>query len=182
VSLALNATYFDASMLAARDWPETYEFRYGEDFVTGVLGLVPRVLWEGKPDAIAPGVWFRQVYEPEKLNGWPMGAAGLWYLNFGVLGLVLGGMFSGALLGCLSAAQLRRPDNGFNTAVAVAVGIYVVGLGVDSDLLVRCVLWLLPLWLIGRFVSPASRVSSKVRPRPLVVPDAPAHNRIFTRS
>jgi hypothetical protein len=178
VSLSLNATYFDAAMLAARDWPESYEYRYGEDFVTGVLGLVPRVLWQGKPDAIAPGVWFRQVYEPEKLNGWPMGAAGLWYLNFGVLGLVLGGMLSGAFLGCLSTAQLRRPDNGFNTAVAVAVGIYVVGLGVDSDLLVRCVLWLLPLWAIGRFVSPGSGASPQFDPAPLAIPDPRPHNRV----
>lgn len=181
VSLALNATYFDAAMLAGRDWPETYEYRYGEDFVTGVLGLVPRVLWENKPDAIAPGVWFRQVYEPDKLNGWPMGAAGLWYLNFGGLGLVLGGMLSGAFIGCLSAAQLRRPDNGFNTAVAVAMGIYVVGLGVDSDLLVRCVLWLLPLWAIGRFVAPSPGVSNEVGPTPLVNQVLRTHTREFSR-
>ena len=182
VSLALNATYFDAAMLAGRDWPAEHEYRYGEDFVVGLLGLVPRFLWEGKPAAIAPGVWFRQAYEPEKVNGWPMGAAGLWYLNFGILGLVLGGMLSGALVGWLSAAQLRRPDNGFNTAVAVAVGIYVVGLGVDSDLLVRCVLWLVPLWAIGRFVSPRSRASEPFAPEPLARTRAQAHTQVFSPS
>lgn len=182
VSLSLNATYFDAAMLAGRDWPAAHDYRYGQDFATGLLGLVPRVLWEGKPDAIAPGVWFRQAYEPEKINGWPMGAAGLWYLNFGVLGLVLGAMLSGLLLGCLSAAQLRRPDNGFNTAVTVAVGIYVVGLGVDSDLLVRCVLWLVPLWLIGRFVAPGNGATEVTRPSALVIGGSRPHNQSFVRS
>ena len=182
VSLSVNAVYFDAAMLAGRDWPAKYEYRYGEDFVTGVLGLVPRFLWQGKPDAIAPGVWFRQVYEPEKVNGWPMGAAGLWYLNFGLLGLLLGAMLTGAFLGLLSAAQLRRPDNGFNTAVAVAVGIYVVGLGVDSDLLVRSVLWLLPLWAIGRFVSPGPRDGAGAGPTAQPAPGGRTHTRVFTRS
>jgi hypothetical protein len=153
VSLSINATYFDASMLAVRDWPERYEFRYGEDFSVGFLGLVPRAVWAEKPDAIAPGRWFRQVYEPDKINGWPMGAAGLWYLNFGLPGVVLGAMLSGLVIGLFSANQLRSPDNGFNTGIAVAVGVYVLGLGVDQDFLVRCVLWLLPLWVIARFVT-----------------------------
>jgi hypothetical protein len=154
VSLGINATYFDAAMLAMRDWPDKYELRHGEDFRTGVLGLVPRLVWDDKPEVIAPGRWFRQVYEPEKVNGWPMGAGGLWYLNFGWPGIVLGGMLSGLALGVVSAAQLRSPDSGFNTGIAVAVGVYVLGLGIDSDFLVRCILWLLPLWVIARFVTP----------------------------
>lgn len=153
VSLGMNATYFDAAMLSFRDWPRDYALRNGEDFKTGVLGVVPRALWEDKPDAIAPGKWFRQVYEPEKVNGWPMGAAALWYLNFGWIGIALGGLLTGGLLGVLGAAQVRAPDNGFNTAVAVALGVYVLGLGVDSDTVVRSVLWLVPLLLAARYVE-----------------------------
>lgn len=152
-SLGVNAVYFDAAMLAFRDWPDTYPYRGGQDFVAALYWPVPRVLWEDKPSAIAPGVWFRQRYEPLKINGWPMGAGALWYLNFGWLGLALGGALTGSMVGVISAAQLRRPDNGLNAAIAVATGVYVVGLGVDSDILVRAILWLVPLWAIARFVT-----------------------------
>ena len=158
VSLGTNATYFDAAMLSFRDWPAEHAFRDGQDFRDGALGVVPRFLWAGKPDNTAPGKWFRQVYEPEKVNGWPMGAAALWYLNFGWLGVVLGGLLSGLFLGAVAAAQRRRPDNGFNTAMGVVIGVYVLGTGWDSDALVRCVIWLGPLWLIARSISrPAAR-------------------------
>ena len=70
---------------------------------------MPCVLWADKPTAIPPGKWFRQVYEPKKINGSPMGAGALWYLNFGWLGLLLGGLLSGLVIGLVSAAQRRYP-------------------------------------------------------------------------
>lgn len=157
MSLGTNSTYFDAAMLSFRDWPEPYEFRNGEDFVNGTLGVVPRFVWANKPEAIAPGQWFRQVYEPKKVNGWPMGAAALWYLNFGWAGIFFGGLVTGLSLGLIAAAQRRKPANGFNTAVAVVVGIYVLGLGWDSETVMRGILWLVPLWLVVRYIAPASR-------------------------
>lgn len=163
MSLGTNSTYFDAAMLSFRDWPQPYEFRNGEDFVNGTLGVVPRFLWENKPEAIAPGQWFRQVYEPQKVNGWPMGAAALWYLNFGWPGLLVGGLITGLSLGLIAAAQRRKPGNGFNTSVAVVVGIYVLGLGWDSETIMRGILWLVPLWLVVRYIAPPAR---RVRPTP----------------
>lgn len=156
-SLATNSVIFDAALLSFRDWPEQRDYRNGEDFANGVAGLVPRVLWEDKPTAIAPGKWFRQVYEPGKVNGWPMGAAALWYLNFGWWGLAVGGALSGLILGLVSAVQRRSPDNGFNTAAAVVTGVYVLGLGWDSETLVRGALWLVPLSLIGLYVTAPAR-------------------------
>lgn len=153
-SLATNSILFDAAMLSFRDWPKHYDYRNGEDFYNGLAGVVPRAVWSDKPTAIAPGKWFRQVYEPRKINGWPMGAGALWYLNFGWIGLVLGGIFSGLVLGLVAAAQRRAPSNGFNTAVGVVVGVYVLGLGWDNETLVRSIIWLVPLWLIARYVVP----------------------------
>jgi hypothetical protein len=172
-SLATNSIVFDAAMLSFRDWPEQHDYRYGEDFYNGVAGLVPRVLWEDKPTAIAPGKWFRQAYEQNKINGWPMGAGALWYLNFGWFGLVLGGIFSGLVLGMVAAAQRRSPSNGFNTAVGVVIGVYVLGLGWDNETLVRAVIWLVPLWLVawyigrGRGPEQRERESRPVLVRPL---------------
>lgn len=156
-SLATNSILFDAAMLSFRDWPRHYEYRGGQDFVNGVAGLVPRLLWKDKPKDIVPGKWFRQVYEPRKINGWPMGAGALWYLNFGWLGLVLGGILSGFALGFVAAAQRRAAANGFNTAVGVVIGVYVLGLGWDNETLVRSVIWLGPLYLVARYVAPKQR-------------------------
>jgi hypothetical protein len=167
-SLATNSIVFDAAMLAFRDWPRRYDHRDGQDFKNGVVGLVPRALWEDKPNDIVPGKWFRQVYEPNKINGWPMGAGALWYLNFGWPGLVLGGLFSGFVLGLVAAAQRRTPTSGFNTAVGVVVGVYVLGLGWDNETLIRAVIWLVPLYVIARFVAP------KAHPRRTVTSEPPA--------
>jgi hypothetical protein len=156
-SLATNSILFDASMLSFRDWPEHYRYRGGEDFYNGAVGVIPRAVWSGKPTAISPGKWFRQVYEPGKVNGWPMGAGALWYLNFGWWGLVVGGLISGTALGLVAAAQRRRPSNGFNTAVGVVIGVYVLGLGWDSETLIRSIIWLVPLWAVGKFVAPKVR-------------------------
>ncbi len=160
VSLGTNAVYFDAAMLAFRDWPSQHAFRNGEDFKVGALGVVPRSIWPGKPQDVAPGSWFRQVYQPEKVNGWPMGAAALWYLNFGWPGLLLGGLLSGLVIGAVSAAQRRKPDNGFNSAAGVAIGVFVIALGVESGWLVSAVTWLVPLWLAARYLSIPDRSDS----------------------
>jgi hypothetical protein len=164
VSLGTNSVYFDAAMLSFRDWPSAHRFRGGEDFVNGVVGVVPRAVWSGKPQAIPPGKWFRQVYEPRKLNGWPMGAAALWYLNFGWLGLAVGGLVSGLVIGMVAAAQRRRPRSGFNTGVAVIAAVFVLPLGVDNVTPMKLVIWLGPMWLLSFYVAPrrAARVPREV--------------------
>lgn len=156
-SVGTNSVYFDATMLSFRDWPSEQRFRRGEDFRNGVVGLVPRRLWSGKPEAIPPGRWFRQVYEPRKLNGWPMGAGGLWYLNFGWPGLLLGGLFSGLVVGLVAAAQRRRPASGFNSGVAIVTAVFVLPLGWDNQVLMKAVIWLVPLWLVSLYVAPRPR-------------------------
>lgn len=169
-SVGTNSIYFDAAMLSFRDWPSAHPFRNGEDFTNGLLGVVPRAVWKDKPDAIPPGRWFRQVYEPRKLNGWPMGAAALWYLDFGWAGLPVGGLVSGLAIGLLAAAQRRRPATGFNTGVAVIATVFVLPLGWDNQTPMKFVIWLVPMWLLSYYVAPRrarGRAEASTRPVPL---------------
>jgi hypothetical protein len=165
-SLGTNSIYFDAAMLSFRDWPAEHEFRGGQDFYNGLLGVVPRMVWKDKPTGIPPGKWFRQVYEPRKLNGWPMGAGALWYLNFGWLGLPLGGLLSGIAIGMVAAAQRRRPSSGFNTGVAVITAVFVLPLGWDNQVLMKFIIWLGPMWLLARYVAPRHASSRPLRSVP----------------
>jgi hypothetical protein len=155
-SQGLNGTYFDASMLAYRDWPRKHEFRNGLDFYNGVAGAVPRRIWPGKPDPL-PGKWFRQVYQPEIRNGWPVGSPTIWYLNFGWLGLIFGGLLSGAVIGHIARRYAAAPWSGMNVAMTFTLLVFVVPLGWASQ---TPAVWLksaLPLLLIMRFVTEVSQ-------------------------
>ncbi len=152
VSVASNATYYDAFVLAVRDWPSVYEYRNGSDFYAGAVAIVPRAVWHGKPSDTTPGQWFRQIYEPTVLNGWPMGTAGEWYLNFGILGVIVGGLVSGL---CLSFASRSLRDGASNPMVFVTtliIGLQVLEIGFNTQTPVRWVAWCLPILLISPFL------------------------------
>ena len=131
-SQGVNGTYFDASMLAFRDWPTKFEYREGEDFWNGLAGSVPRRIWPDKPDPL-PGKWFRQQYEPWTRNGWPVGAPTIWYLNFGWVGLLLGGMISGGVVAGISRRYRVASKSGLNTAMTFTLMGFVVPLGWESQ-------------------------------------------------
>ncbi len=163
-SLATNSTYLDASLLSFRDWPDSFPYRGGEDFVAGAAGPVPRLLWEDKPTSVRPGQWLRQVYEPYTINGWPVGAPTVWYLNFGPFGLLIGGVVGGGVFGWLRRAQMNAADCGLNSAIAVVSAVYIFELGWSSDTPLAIGIWLIPLWLVTKFVirrDPAEEIDMK---------------------
>jgi hypothetical protein len=147
MSVGINGTYLDASLLAHRDWPSKYDYRNGEDYKNGVLGSVPRVLWPAKPDPL-PGKWFRQVYQPETRNGWPVGAPTIWYLNFGLIGVFVGGLLSGAVLAWVAHRRKRASSSGVNTAMTFVLMVYVVQLGGSSEAPLMALTWAGPMLLV----------------------------------
>ncbi|MCB1259685.1 MAG: hypothetical protein KDB33_04730 [Acidimicrobiales bacterium] len=149
VSVAANTTQYDAFVLAVRDWPERFDHRGGEDFVYGAVNWVPRVLWEGKPAGNVPGQWFRQVYEPDRENGWPMGAAGEWYLNFGAAGVIVGGLVTGLALGVARHAYADSRTNVFGYVASVVVAFQVLDAGWNSQTPTSWLAWCVPLIIIG---------------------------------
>jgi oligosaccharide repeat unit polymerase len=165
-SLSTNAVYLDAAILAFRDFPERFQMRSGEDFANGLQGFVPRSIWPDKPTNLAPGSWFRRSYQPRVVNGWPMGAPALWYLNFGWLGVAAGGLLSGLAVGLISARQRNTSDLGHNLAATVAAGLFVFGLGWDSQTPYYILLWLVPLWMVRRVIESGDTPSTPLPNRP----------------
>ncbi len=144
-SVDTNSTYFDATLLALRDWPSVQPYRGGEDFLAGVEGIVPRFVWANKPQQVLVGQWFRQVYQPTARNGWPLGAVGDWYLNFGFIGVLAGGALSGLLYKWLMAAWWRAAWCPFTIASMICVVVFVVPTGIEADTPTRWAQWVLPL-------------------------------------
>lgn len=165
-SIGTNSISFDASMLAVRDWPAQYPYRHGDDFVTGAAGFVPRALWSGKPEAVLGGKEFRQVYQPQTVNGWPVGTPVMWWLNFGPAGIVLGGAISGAVFGWIRRAQDLSAPSPLNTGIALIAAVYVFDLGVGPEWPVFFPVWLAPLWLVAVVVSTGPRWLRRRRTRP----------------
>lgn len=153
MSIGTNSIYFDSSMLAFRDWPAVNDYRAGEDFARGAAGLVPRIVWPGKPETVVAGRWFRQVYQPNIVNGWPVGTPTLWWLNFGPLGVPIGGLVSGLWFGWMRRAQRNSAVTGLNTGIAMVSAIYVFELGVGAEWPVAFLPWVVPLWLITAVVT-----------------------------
>src|SRR5262249_13827026 len=150
-----------AVLLSVRDWPSTYPYRNGKDFVIGAEGVIPRFLWPGKPASVTPGSWFRQTYEPGHINGWPLGAVGDWYLNFGFAGLLFGGALSGAVFSVLMKTWWRVPWSPFTIASILTVVVFVVPTGVDALTPLRWVQWALPLLICARYLDgPRARRSA----------------------
>ena len=178
MSLGANATYFDASMLAFRDWPRLQQFRDGEDFVNGLVGPIPRALWAEKPESIVPGRWFRQVYEPQQENGWPVGSPTLWYLNFGLVGILIGGLISGVALGWVARRQRAGCVSGINTGMALVIAVYALQLGWSSDAPLRIAAWLVPflpvLWWLRRPVHGRATNAQGLPRRPVLLDERDA--------
>lgn len=172
VSVASNATYYDAVVLSVRDWPRLHPHRGGEDFSTGIAGVVPRAIWPDKPESIVPGAWFRRVYEPSVQNGWPMGSTGEWYLNFGLLGVVVGGVISGICLSIASRSLARAPTSPMIFVTTVIIGLQVLDVGFNTQSVVRWVAWCLPILLVSPFLR--LRGKGATTPRPVAATTASA--------
>ncbi|MEE9414361.1 MAG: hypothetical protein V3V01_03680 [Acidimicrobiales bacterium] len=158
VSVAMNATVYDALVLSVRDTPSNFDHYGAELFVNGTGGIVPRAIWADKPTEIAPGAAFRQLYEPEIKNGWPVGAVGEWWLSYGWIGIVAGALISGASFALASQALGDLRHNALAHALGVGIVFQVLELGFNVQTLVRWIGWcasiLFALGLARRATSP----------------------------
>ena len=71
IAVSMHGSEFDALLLIIRDFDLSAGLRWGEDFFAGLAALFPRQIWPDRP-VFNLGGWFRQIYEPETLNGWPV--------------------------------------------------------------------------------------------------------------
>jgi len=77
--------------------PSEFGYYYGASYVRSLLNFIPRALWAEKPP-LTIGSTLRRVVFPNQTGGRPPGQAGVFYANFGALGIIIGGLALGVLL------------------------------------------------------------------------------------
>lgn len=153
LSHAVNGIYLDTALLVRADFPDPVPFRNGADFIAGLAGLIPRALWEGKPELVKPGRWIRQLYEPEAINGWPVGAPMMWYINFGLVGTVLGAVLAGLIFARLGSSFAAATHSGFNIALSFTLAFIVFQTGIDTEFPADLLAYVVPLLACGWWMS-----------------------------
>lgn len=148
-AISLHMTRFDSLMLVIQDFATGAALRNGEDFYNGLIMVIPRVFWPDKPSSLLIGQWFRQYYEPTAINGWTVGGPGEFLVNFGVVGVLMGGMFYGIML-CIIHSGIKKIGEGMPLAVMMSFVLVLVVFPEGSmiQMIPRIVLWVIPIWVV----------------------------------
>lgn len=71
------------------------EFQGGKYLLNGVLGMIPRAVWNNKPEIDHSLITSKLVYYSDISYGKPVGAFGFAYLCFGYIGVIISGIITG---------------------------------------------------------------------------------------
>ncbi len=133
ISISANGTSLDSSLLAVKDWPRVHYWRNGVDFSDGLWGAMPQSM---RPDGVVVdtiGAQFHRIYEPDTHNGWPIGApTEEWYINFGWVGVIIGGLLTGLIYRALTNGLQRSPMPELATVATLVMTLIVFPFGVSA--------------------------------------------------
>jgi hypothetical protein len=154
LSTSLHLVEFDALMLAMRDAGDKFDFRWGQELVSGLLAWIPRAIWPDK-QVFHIGGWFRRLYQPEIVNGWPVTTQGGWYLQFGWTGVLMGGIASGFVIALVSAAYRDYRINPWHAAAGFGISFLMIGTGFGFGVFQQVILLLVPIWIFTVYLKVA---------------------------
>lgn len=94
-------------VLIASAYGEELPLKYGETFLRVITQFIPRALWPNKPYDL--GVEVLRLYDPFSQSGIPPGYFPELYMNFHLVGILLGGLFLGAGCAHLYCSWILHP-------------------------------------------------------------------------
>ena len=174
ISTSLHFNQFDAFILALRDAGDRFEFRNGRDFKNGLLSWIPRELYPEKEN-FHVGQWFRQIYEPDRVNGWPVTTMGSWYVNFGIAGILLGATVSGVFAAVFDAGYRDVTGSAWQATIAPALAFLMFDGGVGTGFAQDVFLVMAPIYLLAfvlNLLRSPTRKSDTDFPEELATEDA----------
>jgi hypothetical protein len=155
-SVATNTTLYDTLLLILDDWPDEQPFHGGRDFVDGAVTSVPSVIAGEQEPFVSPAVQVAQTYV-NRNNGFPATAVGDWYLNLGLVGIVLGGLLSGVVARAAQVALSRFREDPLVWGFSLVFMLRIFPGGVWATSLPRWVAIGLPLVLLALALDLVSR-------------------------
>lgn len=107
-ALVYNRNFGDMETAAhiMQNVPYVIPYQDGGTIIRWAAAPIPRSLWPTKP-IVNIGPLIGTVIYGTAIGGVPPGFVGDWFLNFGVLGVLVGSIILGALLGVLEVTRLR---------------------------------------------------------------------------
>ncbi|MCU7873930.1 MAG: oligosaccharide repeat unit polymerase [Candidatus Thiodiazotropha sp. (ex Lucinoma borealis)] len=148
ISSSLHMSQFDSFMLAFRDAGRVFPYRDGKDFVNGLLAFIPRTIYPDK-ETFHVGGWFRRVYEPERINGWPITTIGDWYINFGYWGLLFGSLLSAFVASIFDSRYQDIKKSYWQAGVGPPIAFLIFDGGVDPGFIQSIVLVVFPIYVLA---------------------------------
>jgi hypothetical protein len=149
LSSSLNLNVYDAYFIAVSYIQDGMGLRYGYDFWLGIVGLIPRFLWDGKPELINTGVWFAQLYSDLKM-GTPVSSLGEWYMNFGFIGFVLGSLVTYLII--FVVIKILPADKNLKSSLGLIFVLHVLQSGFTNatlrELFLFCFFVLVPFYMM----------------------------------
>ncbi len=142
---SIGSSLLDTNMIYLEKMPK--QTALGEDFYNGLIGVIPRILWPGKPAQIDAGGRFRKTVTGDEAGGaWPVFGFNLWYGNFGWPGVLICGLLSGWLLAAFRERYFDYRSNPYSLALMVFFTIlFIVPAGLDNMTPVKYILNTVPV-------------------------------------
>ncbi|HVQ35731.1 MAG TPA: hypothetical protein VMT33_06940 [Candidatus Bathyarchaeia archaeon] len=125
---------FGAAVLVWQVFPDQEPFRHGQTLLVTVLGFIPRAVWPDKPVGIGKDLtryYVGPFYEPVQGFSVTITLPADLYVNFGWIGVGLGGLFLGILSRVVVSYACHGMTNGIQTRAARVLlpTVFVIGLG-----------------------------------------------------
>lgn len=151
---SMNLNLYDAfAGVVSKVHSGVTDFRLGEDIIMAFVGLMPRALWEQKPEVINSGVAVARLFNEERIMGLPISAVGEWYWNFGLSGVILGGFLSGIVLCAISQKYKEWYSSPVTFVFSLQLVLEVFKLGVANVFPRRLIFFALGLLLVAIAVT-----------------------------
>lgn len=167
LSLSLHFAEYDALVLAIRDLGTAFTARGGEDFHNGLVSWIPRAIWPDKPDTFHVGGWFRRIYEPTRVNGWPVTPIGSWFVNFGWIGIMMGAAVTGMVVNALRYRFRDAGQDPWQTVVGLGAVVFLMDGGVNTGFPQAVFLYSMPLYVMVFLIAVFTpRASGRARRAP----------------
>jgi oligosaccharide repeat unit polymerase len=158
----LNIQTLDYFIVVLQDF-DYHNFLWGEHFINGAAGVVPRAIWPSKPENISPGQWFRSRYVPNGKAGRPFTVQGVYWVNFGTAGVFVGYFLAGILLRTV-AEHIKRNRSTLGGGFAGLCSLFLLNSGIAPTFPVILVKWILPYMIVVAFISGGLRARQSAAP------------------